>query len=363
MEAGEAGQLVVSDMSAGQPLNIDTPSRPIRASLNYIGSKYRLLPFISQTIADTVGDLSGLTVAELFAGTGMVARQFKGQAGRLIVNDMEAYSYVINRNYIGNGRLFEYRPMLDRLNQLAGVGGLIYQHYCLGGGSGRRYFSDENGRKIDAMRLAIGAWKAAGDINDGQYYFLLASLLESADRVANVASVYGAFLKQLKKSAQKSLWLEPALFEPSDSPHEVYRMDANALIERVSGDLLYLDPPYNARQYGANYHLLNTIALYDTFEPQGKTGLREYERSAYCQRGKVEQVFEALIQAAQFKTIFLSYNNEGLMSVEVIRAIMSKYGAYQLRTTEYQRFKADTDANRQHKASRTQEYLHILVKD
>lgn len=353
---------MVSHMPVSKPLNAETPSHPIRPSLNYIGSKYRLLPFIRQTIADTVGDLSGLTVAELFSGTGMVARQFKGQAGRLIVNDMEAYSYVINRNYIGNGRPFEYQPMLDRLNQLVGVEGLIYRHYCLGGGSGRRYFSDENGRKIDAVRQQIEAWKTGGEINEGQYYFLLASLLESADRVANVASVYGAFLKQLKKSALKPLQVEPALFEPSDSPHEVYQMDANTLIEQISGDVLYLDPPYNARQYGANYHLLNTIALYDEFVPRGKTGLRVYKRSDYCRRGKVEQAFEALIEAAQFKTIFLSYNNEGLMSVETVQKIMSKYGAYQSLTKDYQRFKADTDANRQHKANRTEEYLHILVK-
>jgi len=194
------------------------------------------------------------------------------------------------------------------------------------------------------------------------YYFLLASLLEKADAVANTASVYGAFLKHLKKSAQKSLDIKPALFEVNDNEHEVYNEDANFLINRIEGDVLYLDPPYNAREYGANYHLLNTIALYDDFVPRGKTGLREYSRSLYCKKREVEKAFDDLIRNAKFKYIFLSYNNEGLMTKEAVEEIMKKYGRYDLLTTEYQRFKADKTENRNHTAVRTTEYLHILEK-
>jgi len=123
-----------------------------------------------------------------------------------------------------------------------------------------------------------------------------------------------------------------------------------------------MDPPYNHRQYGANYHLLNTITLYDHFDPRGKTGLREYIRSNYCKRSVVASSFEALIRDAQFQYIFLSYNNEGLMSEDEVREIMSRYGDYSLETTEYQRFKADKSKNRNHKADATIEYLHILKK-
>ena len=126
---------------------------------------------------------------------------------------------------------------------------------------------------------------------------------------------------------------------------------------------MYLDPPYNARQYGSNYHLLNTIAKYDDFIPNGKTGLRNYERSRYCQKNEVAKVFENLIENANFKYIFLSYNNEGLMSKETVRNIMQKYGEYDLATTDYQRFKADKTENRNHKATETVEYLHILEKN
>ena len=191
---------------------------------------------------------------------------------------------------------------------------------------------------------------------------MLASLLESADKVANTASVYGAYLKHIKKAAQKELILKPALFQINDNEHEVFNEDSNELIKKIEGDILYLDPPYNARQYGSNYHLLNTIAKYDTFIPSGKTGLRQYNRSKYCSKNNVAKSFEELIKDAQFQYIFLSYNNEGLMSEIDIKKIMSKYGKYVLTTTNYQRFKADKTENRNHITNKTVEYLHILEK-
>ena len=144
--------------------------------------------------------------------------------------------------------------------------------------------------------------------------------------------------------------------------NEVFNEDGNELIHKIKGDILYLDPPYNARQYGSNYHLLTTIAKYDTFKPQGKTGLRSYYRSSYCKKNEVKKSFVELIKNANFKYIFLSYNNEGLMTEDEIRSIMSAYGKYSLKTTNYQRFKADKTENRNHKANQTTEYLHILEK-
>ncbi len=334
--------------------------------MNYIGSKYSLLPFLVSAVEEVVGkDLTDKIFCDIFAGTGIVGRAFKTRVKRIISNDIEYYSYVLNKNYIENHTPLEDKEKyIETLNGLNGVDdGFIYNNYCLGSGSGRQYFSDENGMKIDSIRTQIEQWRESGQITDNLYYFLLCSLLESADKLANTASVYGAFLKQLKMSAQKPLIIESAEFAINNNTHQVFCQDANDLIKNIQGDILYLDPPYNARQYGANYHMLNTIAEYKTFEPKGKTGLRDYVRSQYCSKRNVVESFENLIRDANFKYIFLSYNNEGLMTPQMISAIMSKYGRYNVVTQSYQRFKADKTENRNHKADKTTEYLHILVKE
>ena len=329
--------------------------------MNYIGSKLKLCQdFLPSTIKGVCGeDLSTMTFCDIFAGTGIVGRTFKTSVKQVIANDIEYYSYVLNKNYIENHlELSRKENLVKELNSIPLIdNGFIYKNYCLGGNGERQYFSDENGKKIDTMRTKIEEWKSEEKISSNEYYFLLASLLECADKVANTASVYGAYLKKLKKSAQKELVLESAEYELNCNEHKVFNKDANVLIKEIQGDILYLDPPYNA---GANYHLLNTIAEYKPFEPKGKTGLRDYTKSKYCSAVTVKEEFEELVKNAQFKYIFLSYNNEGLMSVEDVKTIMAKYGRYDLAQTEYQRFKADS--NRVNKADSTIEYVHILEK-
>ena len=333
--------------------------------MNYIGSKFKLSSWIEEKVKKVVGDnLSQKVFCDIFAGTGIVGRTFKKNVKQVISNDLEHYSYVLNKNYIENHeKINDKEKYIKELNNLPLIdNGFIYKNYCMGSGSQRQYFSDINGKKIDTIRTKIKQWYEAKKIDDSLYYFLLASLVESADKVANTASVYGAFLKHIKKSASKELILEPANFIENDNSHQVFNMDSNKLIKRISGDILYLDPPYTQRQYSSNYHILNTITKYDSFTPKGKTGLREYTRSNYCKKGEVHNSFEDLIKNAKFKYIFLSYNNEGLMSKTDIKTIMEKYGKYSLEIKEYQRFKADKTKNRNHKADKTYEYLHILRK-
>ena len=331
-----------------------------KCRMNYIGSKYKLLPFIYRVISQKVSDLSCTTFCDLFAGTGIVGRHFKPIVQNVIANDFEYYAYVINRNYISNNTPIEdYTSNLRMLNDEPKFGydydGLIYKNYCVD----RQYFSKENGLKIDKARQTIENWKTYCNLTDDEYYFYLTSLLEAADRVANTASVYAAYLKHIKKTAQKTIELMPSDFTCNYGNNEVYNEDANELIKRISGDILYLDPPYNERQYGANYHLLNTIAQYENFTPKGKTGLPEYNRSKYCQKAQVVKEFDSLIKNAQFEWIFLSYNNEGLMTIDEIKTIMSKYGEYEVETKINSRYKAD---DRKYSADSTIEYIHILHK-
>lgn len=334
--------------------------------MNYIGSKYRLSAFLEDEIRAVIGgSLSDKVFCDMFAGTGVVGRIFKQHVKSVISNDLEDYSYVLNKNYIQNcAQIQDNESYIKELNELPlREDGFIYNHYCLGSGSKRQYFSDENGKKIDTIRLKINELKQSKKIDDNMYYFLLASLIESADRVANTASMYAAFLKTLKRPAQRKLILEAAHFETSIGKHEVYKEDSNSLIKKIQGDILYLDPPYNHRQYGANYHILNTIALYDEFTPKGKTGMRAYSRSMYCKKNRVQKSFEELIKNADFKYIFLSYNNEGLMSKDEVKYIMSKYGKYDLKVKAYKKLKVDKKKSINKKSDLTYEYLHILQKD
>ena len=334
--------------------------------MNYIGSKFTLSSFIEENIKQTIKEndsknLSECIFCDLFSGTAAVSKIFKTQVKKIIANDKEYYSFVLAKNYIGNHKTIKRKnELIEILNNLEGVKSKISFNYSTYGKEKRQYFSEPNAMKIDAIRSKIEEWKNTKFINEEEYFFLLASLLESADKVANTASVYGAFLKHIKKSAQKELILKPADFEINENKHEIFNEDANILIKKIKGDILYLDPPYNSREYGANYHLLNTIALYDDFIPKGKTGLREYEKSNWCKKDKVYRELENLIKNADFKFIFLSYNDEGLLSLNQIKEIFEKYGKYDLKSKTYKRFKADN--NRLNKKDDTTEYLHILVK-
>jgi adenine-specific DNA-methyltransferase len=356
--------------------------------MNYIGSKYSLLPFLEEHILEFTGPKNGHTLFDLFAGTGVVGHHFKRLGFRIIANDIQYYSFCLNRAHVAVNREPAFagivkdlpRPagllvydsadvVLEYLNGLEGTEGFVYRHYCPGGTSGtvhpRQYFTDENGKRCDAIRLQIEEWHECKRISDDEYFYLLASLIEAIDKVANTASVYGAFLKHIKPSARKPLRLERLEIVPARRRQKVYNEDGVALVDRFPYDILYLDPPYNHRQYCTNYHVLETVARYDSPQLHGVTGLREYSRqkSALCNKKDALQVLEDILQRTPARYIFLSYNNEGLMSEEEIIGTMARYGRVELRKKEYARFRADIDReNRKYKANGVVEYLFCLRK-
>jgi len=353
--------------------------------MNYIGSKLSLLEFLEESIYKVV-DKNCHVFCDLFAGTGIVGSYFKRKGYKIVANDIQYYSYVLNRHYIGNHKELSFLKLTkkipdmknieiknrkkfvcDYLSNLKGRKGFIYKNYCVGGTKNkneeRQYFSDGNAMRCDSIRQKIEKWKEEKIVSDDEYYFLITSLVESIDKYANTASVYGAFLKKLKKSAQNNMILKPAELIINDQVHEVFNEDINNVAEKIEGDILYLDPPYNKRQYATNYHLLETIAKYDNPKIHGKTGLREYQnqKSLYCSRTQAKKAFNDLILKAKAKYIFLSYNNEGLMTLGDIKEIMSLRGKYGNFTKEYNRFKADKSENRNFTANKTIEYLHYVV--
>ncbi|WP_313000970.1 DNA adenine methylase [Chryseobacterium gleum] len=329
--------------------------------MNYLGSKKRLSGFIYNVISHAVGyQLADCSFCDLFAGTGVVGNYFHDKVKSIIYNDREYYSFVITSAFFSKVPEEKYRAILSELNQLDGTEGFIFNEYSESGAAGRLYFSSENGAKIDAIRTDIEKRFQSSDIDQDFYILLLATLLKAVDKVANTASVYCAYLKTLKIAATKNLQLLPLKRTSLSHPDcQIFNQDSNELIDQIQGHILYLDPPYNGRDYSSYYHLLNTIALYDIdFEPRGNTGLRSYNTSKFCLRSEVENVMFDLLQRCNFQHVFLSYNNEGFLGHQIISEMMNSLGKYQCSKIDHQRFKSNKGMDK----GRTVEYLHHLIK-
>ncbi len=255
------------------------------------------------------------------------------------------------------------RHVLDFLAALPGLTGSFFETYCEGGAGGRCYFSRANGLRIQAIRDRIEAWWRAQVITDPERDWLVACLLEAADGVANTASVYGAHLKQLKATALRPLSLRA--LDPAPGTGRVFCEDGAALVSRLTEPLrlVYLDPPYNVRQYSANYHILETLARWDLnqFVPRGATGLRpEHElRSEFCRRSTVRAAFRRLLSELRAEWLLFSYNDEGLIGRdELVALIEEQCDGVRVIEQQYPRFRADLDHSRRvYRRDATVEYL------
>ncbi len=323
--------------------------RNTEKKLNYIGSKRKLAANIFNEISSRV---SSGTFCDLFAGTGAVSEKFTEYS--LLVNDWEDYGYCINYQKFEQYIPDNLNEKIDHLNNVEPFFGFIAEHYSPNKDSDRMYFTDYNAEKIDAIRCEI---EEISSCKEEQIY-LTALLLHATDAVANTASVYGAYLKKFKDSAKKSLKIEDK--QKFSNTGKVFCEDANLLNLKIEGDILYLDPPYNTRHYGANYHILNTIVNYEDFTPKGVTGLPEYKKSAYCSKVKIKEAFNTLIRDTKFKHLFISYNDEGILTPNDFEEICTNYGKLEQITLDssYQRFKADS--SRVQKQENTIEYLYYV---
>lgn len=336
--------------------------------MNYIGSKYSLLPFLDE-VYRKISDGDEQLFCDIFAGTAAVGRHFKRRGLRIIANDLQYYAYVLNKAYIeidrpprfaGLRRAYQVggsvEEVLAFVNSLPGRRGFISENY--GPAGNRNYYTQENAEKADAIRQAIERWRASRLISEREYFYILCSLIEAIDKVANTASVYGAYLKKVKRSARRPLALKPLELSNHVRGCRVFNRDANELVEKIRCDVLYLDPPYNHRQYGANYHVLETVAAYDDPQVSGITGMRQYERSRYCKRKSAVEALKHLVLAARARHIMLSYNDEGLIGFDDVREILALRGEPQVFEKKYARFKADNE--REYKRDTTIEYVHYV---
>ena len=327
--------------------------------LNYIGSKKTLLSFLEEKIGYVIN--SSTSFADLFSGTGVVGQRFKNIAHHVTVNDTEYYSFVINYAMLKCDYSPKLLSLVEELNVLAGISGLITENFS----QERMFFTRENAMKIDAIRMKIEEWKEAEVIDIAEFYYLLACLLVAADKVANTASVYGAYLKKYKNTALKAVKVELVHTEIdiTSKDHEVYNQDTLSLILDKEFDIVYIDPPYNHRQYAANYSPLNYIALYDeNIEIKGKGGvIKNYFKSSFCRKADVIDSFDSLIKNTKASHIFVSYNNEGLVCQNDLLNIFNKYGVTVVHTKEYKKFLSHKETK--HKELRiVTEYLYEIKK-
>ncbi len=322
--------------------------------MRYIGNKTNLLKNINQVIKDNC-DGNEKVFCDLFSGTSSVARFFKNRY-KIISNDILYFSYVLQRATITNNEIPDFEKLKNKLNVENVLDYLetininrkkyktfIYDNYSPNDNCERMYLTPENAKRIDYIRTTIEKWKKENLIKENEYFYLLATLIEGVPFVSNITGTYGAYLKDWDKRAFKKFEMIRLNVVNNNEENECYREDANELIKKVSGDILYIDPPYNSRQYLPNYHLLETIARYDEPQINGKTGIRTYteEKSNYCIKSKVYDELEELIKNAKFKHIIMSYNQEGLLKKEEIEQILKKYGdkdTYKLYQIPYKQY-------------------------
>lgn len=315
--------------------------------MRYLGNKESIVSEIYSLLSDKGLIDEELSFFDAFCGSGSVADYFKEYYNNIIINDNLTWSVI----YTG-GRLrsqhcsfsglgfdpFEYLNDSDDK-----VYGFIYKNYTPADSS-RMYFTAENGARIDFFRAKIEEWKTNSLINEDEYHYLLACLIESVSDVSNTAGVYGAFLKKWDARA-----LKPIVFDRVDSKKKkchrlsFHNAKIEDIIETVDCDILYLDPPYTQNQYGTQYHLLETLVLDDNPSISKVTGSRSTSlmRSDWSKEYKANILFDRILAKTKARYVILSYNNDGFMSKEYIEAAMKRYGkpeTYVCRKISYKKY-------------------------
>ena len=330
--------------------------------MRFIGCKTLLLDKIKEVIDENVHDAS--TFCDIFSGTSVVSRYFK-QWYEITSNDILYFSYILQRATVENDAI----PSFSNLKPLGIIDPVQYLNemnisemeileqekrffqntYAPKGG--RMYVNDENALRIDYARNTVENWHELNLINDDEYYYLVACIVEGIPFVSNISGTYGAFHKEWERRSYKKFELFRLDVLTNGKNNRSFNEDGVELLKRIAGDILYIDPPYNGRQYLPNYHVLETAAKYDFPEVRGITAQRPYEnnKSDFCLKGKVIEAFSNLMENADYEHIILSYSTDGLMCVKDIEAIMKKYGiaqTFKIYEIPHRRYKSRTQGEK-----------------
>ncbi len=325
--------------------------------MRFIGCKTLLLDNIKAVIDEKAPDAK--TLCDIFSGTATVARYFK-KWYEVYSNDLLYFSYVLQKGTIENDSIPTFEMLRRKMSisdpieyfnslNLADMEALkqekrFFQNTYAPTG-GRMYVTDENALRIDFARNTVEDWYASGIISENEYFYLVACIVEGVPFVSNTSGTYGAFHKEWERRSYKQYEVFRLDVTSNGKKNKSYNCDGAELLKHIHGDVLYIDPPYNGRQYLPNYHVLETAAKYDFPVVRGTTGQRPYEnqKSDFCLKTKVVAAFDELIRNAQFQHIILSYSTDGLMSVPDIEEVMKRYGkenTFQIYEIPYRRYKS-----------------------
>lgn len=308
----------------------------------YLGNKNSILDFIDEIIKKEVGEFDSF--CDIFSGTGVVGAYFNDKYKKIISNDL-LYQNFISLNAFLNPEEFDevkLQKIIDKFNaSTASRDNYFSKNF------GGRYFSQSVAKKIGFIREEIKKLFLSNEINLKEKHILLTSLNYSIDRIANTVGHYDAYIKKEireQKFEMKMLNIDKEI----NQNNEVYNADANLLVRDIECDVLYMDPPYNSRQYCDAYHLLENLSLWQKPEVFGvaKKFDRSKIKSEYSLRSAADS-FDDLVVNAKCKYMLLSYNNmanrgndrsNAKISDEDIIKSMSKRGEVKIFEKDYKAF-------------------------
>ena len=320
----------------------------------YIGNKYKLIEWIF-SILDK--ECKGNSFTDIFAGTGVVAAVASKHFNEIILNDFLHSNYVIYKAFFdkGNWNQEKINNIIKDYNNINGED-LDENYFSINFGG--KYFSKNSAKIIGFIRENIEENK--NKLNKREYHILIASLLYSTDKIANTVGHYDAYFK--KESIEDNFFMRP--IDPVEvRTVTIFKEDANLLAKQIQTDVVYIDPPYNSRQYSRFYHILETITKWDKPKLHGVALKPEPENmSDYC-RVSAKDRFAELVNDINAKYLVVSYNNtydsksnssQNKITLEEIKNILSKRGKTKIFEKDYRHFNAgNTDFNN-HK-----EYLFV----
>ena len=345
----------------------------------YIGSKDKLASIIIDDIKSRCPNAH--SVIDLMAGTGLFSLALRKRGFRVLASDVMTYSYhhLIVNLLLNQAPSFEglykvlgrqekmYIQVLNYLNAIEPIHGFFTKEYSpIGspnaGCKSRMYFTGENASKIDAIRTKVKEWHDARIITDIEHSLLVHDLIMAANDIANIAGTYGHYLSHFVQRANQPIYLTPTIFDEDENicGHEIRKGYAEELAQQLYADVCYIDPPYIKRQYAANYHILETLAREDEPEAIGESGLRPWrdQYSDFCSKIKIRAAFDQILTGVHSNHIFISYSEDGLLSLTDITDFLSKYGKVDVDKIKYKRFRS----NNSKKELELTEYLIYLKR-